>query len=208
MRSWPLVMIVASLVAAPAAAQVPSPANSTAPGAIQLVGRTAGIADTSGRFLVVYRDLANNPIVGAPVVVDFAAAPDFDLCAEGGLPGNVVNLASRTVTAITDAQGRAFFVIVGHSHGAAQSLRGTVKLFADGVLLTNTTTGAGFICASSDLDGQAGCGANDISMLLNDIGTGQPWQRSDFDGTGTLGANDIAVLLARIGGADSVESCP
>lgn len=206
MRSWSLLLlVVTSLGAVRAGAQ---PANSTVPAAIHLVGRTGGTADASGQFHVVFRDLVNNPVPDAPIVVDFFGAPDFELCPEGGLPGNVVNVTSRTVTALTNAQGRADFVIVGHSRGSAQTLRGTVKIFAAGQLLTNTTPGAGMICAAPDLDGQAGFGANDISLLLTDIGSGQPWQRSDFDGSGALGANDIAVLLSWIGGAGSTQSCP
>lgn len=208
MRIALLVLTAIVLGPAPVQAQVPSPANSTAPGAIHLVGRTAGMADTSGRFHVVFRDLANNPVPDAPIVVDFANAPEFELCAEGGLPGNLVNATSRIVTAMTNAQGRADFVIVGHSRGAAQTLRGTVRIFASGILLTNSTSASGMICAAPDLDGQAGYGANDISMLLTDIGSEQPWQRSDLDGSGWLGANDLSVLLTWIGAATSTESCP
>ena len=58
--------------AGPVRAQgVPSPANSTAPQTIALVGATAGVpAQGPGAFEVVIRDLANNPLPGVTVTVD------------------------------------------------------------------------------------------------------------------------------------------
>lgn len=197
------------LMAAAAMAGVPSPANSTVPGSILIVGNSAGVADTvSGVFAVTVRDLANNPINGSAVAVDFVGAGDLRVCSDQLNLESTVNCAAKTVRRFTDAAGQVRFTILGGSNGAAAtSLRGTVKVFADGVLLTNTTTSSGFICGSPDLDGASGLGANDISRLLTDIGTGQPFQRADLDGSGGLGANDISVLLTLIGRAGSTSSC-
>lgn len=197
------------LAAAAAMAGVPSPANSTVPGAIVLVGGSTGVADTvTGVFAVTVRDLANNPINGSAVAVDFSGAADLRVCSDQLNLESTVNCAAKTVRRFTDAAGQTRFTIVGGSNGAApSSLRGTVKVFADGILLTNTTPAAGFIAATADLDGGSGVGANDISRLLGDLGTGQPFQRSDLDGSGGLGANDISVELGILGRAGSAQSC-
>lgn len=208
-----LILLCALALAAPAVAgEVPSPPNFTCPGSILVVGRTGGVADPAGAFVVTARDLANNPLVNELIVVDFSLAPEFVLCPEPALPGITVDVAARRVSTRSDANGIARFIILGGTVGPAASLRGTVRILSygvyNGMLVTNTTPLAGFICAAADLDGAGGLNANDISRLLSDIGSGNPWQRSDLDGSGALGANDLSVLLTSIGAARSTESCP
>ncbi|HTO91529.1 MAG TPA: hypothetical protein VMJ70_10400, partial [Candidatus Sulfotelmatobacter sp.] len=50
------------LVASAAMASVPSPANSTVPTCINLVGTNGTSADPAGAFTVTVKDLANVPI--------------------------------------------------------------------------------------------------------------------------------------------------
>lgn len=200
--------VVLLALAAPAHAGLPPIPNVTVPAGITLVGSTAGVADASGRFTVTVRDLANLPIPGSIVAVDFLEAPDLQLCPTPGLPGLTVNLVQRTVRGVTDENGVVPFVILGGSHGPALTTRGRVRIFADGVQVTSTSPVDGFVCAALDLDGDGGLSANDISALLGDLGSGGSWQRSDLDLNGLLGANDLSVLLTRIGAAGSTESCP
>lgn len=209
MKIVPVLLLALSFVPTSAIADLPPPSNSTVPTLIRLVGHTGGVADDrTGAFSVTVRDLASNPIEGSRVVVDFAAASDLQLCPDAAHPGLVVNLVARTVSAFTDADGIARFTILGGSSGAAASERGTVRVFADGVLLTPTNNITGMVCAAPDLDGSGGVGANDIGQFLADFVTALPWQRSDLDGTGYVGANDLSQLLGILGDAGSTESCP
>lgn len=93
----------AALWSAPVQAQgVPSPANSTVPSLIALVGHTGGVASAYGAFDVIVRDLANNPVAGASVVVDPGLCPDLHLCADPNDPGTTVDCAGSRAGRITD----------------------------------------------------------------------------------------------------------
>lgn len=82
--------------AASAAAQgVPSPANSTLPPMIALVGSTNGVPAALGAFEVVVRDLANNPVPGAAVIVDLSLAYDLHFCVDPLDPGVTAGFATE-----------------------------------------------------------------------------------------------------------------
>jgi hypothetical protein len=180
---------------------VPSPANSTIPGLVRLVGADPfGHPDPSGRFQVVHRDLANNPIPGAHIVVDFSAATDLVLCAVQA-PG--VAFVPGGVEGITDANGSVWMALLGHAvANAPPSSVSAVRIYADGVLLGYVP-----VCAV-DLDGASGVGGSDLSLWLADFVSGLNPPRSDYNGTGGLGGSDLSLWLGCFVSGASAQSCP
>jgi len=177
--------------------------NSTTPACISLVGSTGSIADAGGDFLVVVRDLANNPLAGASVVIDLSGAPDLAICADQLDPAATVDCVQKTVRKTTATDGSVHFTVLGGSNGAgnAASLLGAGKIYANGTLIQSPTVSA------FDLDGSGGVGANDLSAWLGDFGSGQPYGRSDYDCSGNVGANDLSLWLNAFAGGTMVESC-
>lgn len=197
-------LTVAGLVAASASfAGVPSPANSSVPACVPLVGSSLGVVDPAGLITITVRDLANNPLSGASVVIDASGASDIAICADQLDAAALVNCAAKTTRKFTDALGQVTFTVLGGSNGAgnASSLTNAGKIYANGVLLGSPTLTA------YDLDGAGGVGANDLSAWLADFGTLNPYGRSDYDCSGAVGANDLSVWLSLFGNLASGESC-
>ena len=176
-----------------------------APSCVSLVGSLAGIpAMSEGRFEVVVRDLANNPVASCPVVVDLSACSDLSLCTDMLDPSLVVNCRAHTVQAWTDARGVAVFTLLGSSMGGQPTTQGAKgKIYVPGYPLWAVNVAAN----AYDLDGAWGAGANDFSVWLTDFGSGLPWARSDYDGSGTIGANDLSTWLTVFGDGESAQSC-
>jgi len=178
--------------------------NSTVPLCVTLVG-AAGDAPAAefGEFVVIMRDLANNPIAGAMVVIDLSNAPDMHFCADQMDPTMTVDCANNRVSKVTAADGSVHFTLLGGSNGAgnASTLLNGGMIFANGVLLQYPTV------AAYDLDGSGGVGANDVSALLGDFGLGQPFGRCDYDCSGNVGANDLSLWLKAYGSGTMTRSC-
>lgn len=199
------------LVAASAFAGVPSPGNSSlpAPAFFTMVGHSLGVPDVYGTFSIVVRDLANNPISGSSVVLDFSAATDLVPASDQlDAAASTVNCAAKTVRKFSDVTGTVSFTLVGAAQNLGASpgagLNG-VKVYADGVLLGSMTA------AALDQDGGSGAGANDLSLWLGDAGSLGYFGRSDYDYSGDLGANDLSIWLGAAGALGSSESgalCP
>lgn len=180
--------------------------NNTVPGWISLVGSAGGLpAHAFGRFQVVIRDVANNPVAGAVVDVDLSGCPDLHLCADQRDPDASVNCAVMRVRKLTAADGTVSFTLLGGSNGAGNAVeqQGAGKIYVNGVLIGNPTVTA------FDLDGADGVGINDLSVWLTDFGTvGSPaFGRSDFDRNGAMGINDFSVWLTAFGSRSQIESC-
>ena len=203
-RKATLLTAAGLLIASAAMASVPSAGNSTTPLCVRLVGALAGVPDNAaGQFTIVVRDLANNPISGASVVIDLSGCHDLSLCNDQLDVNATVNCGAKTTRKFTDPLGNVTFTVLGGSNGAgnASSLINSGKIFANGVLLQNPTVSA------FDLDGTGGVGANDLSALLGDFGLGQPFGRDDYDCSGTVGANDLSLWLGEFGLGTSAQSC-
>jgi hypothetical protein len=197
-------LTAAGLLAATAAmAGVPSAANSTTPACITLVGNTAGIPDGYGTFTVTVRDLANNPLNGASVVVDLVNCTDLALCDDQLDGAALVNCIAKTTRKFTDALGQVTFTVLGGSNGGgnATTLLGGGRIYANGTLIASPTVSA------IDLDGASGVGANDLSAWLGDFGSGFAFGRSDYDCSGDIGANDLSLWLGAFGSGASSASC-
>lgn len=182
---------------------VPSPATSTVPAVIALVGSTNGVPAPQGEFEVVIRDLANNPVPGAAVCVDLSHAYDLHFCIDPLDPVVTMDCANKRVCKRTDAAGRARFTLLGGSiaRPAARSPHNAGRIFWEGMLIGLPTVSA------YDLDGTNGVGANDLSLWLEDFGMQADIGRGDYDASGALGANDLSLWLQVFGSGASLESC-
>jgi len=187
---------------------VPSPANSSIPAHMLLVGRAGDLADTTyGAFTVVVRDAANNPVANSTVEVRILNCPGARLSSDSYDPPSTIRCGTAGVLQTTNALGEARIALVGG--GTPGSPPGTgpcVQVFASGVILGTASL------AYPDLDGSGGLGTNDISLWLGDFALGEPIGRSDFDGDGRLDASDLSLWLGIWGAAHSTQSatsyCP
>jgi hypothetical protein len=202
-RKATLLATAGLLIASPAMAGVPSAAQSTTPTCISLVGSNGGIPDPVGTFTVVVRDLANNPLNGASVVIDLSGALDLKICNDQLDANALVNCGAKTTRKFTDVSGSVTFDVLGGSNGSgnASTLLGGGKIFANGTLIQTPTVSA------FDLDSSSGVGANDLSAWLKDFGLAQPYGRSDYDCSGGVGANDLSLWLKEFGTGLSSSSC-
>jgi hypothetical protein len=195
-------LTAAGLLAASAAmAGVPSAANSTTPSCVPLVGSSAGVPDAFGTITVVVRDLANNPLSGASVVVDISGCTELALCDDQLDANALVVCASQTTRKFTDGLGSVSFIVLGGGSGPAATLLGGGKIFANGTLIASPTVNA------YDENGIGGLGAADLSAFLGDFASGNPFGRSDFDCSGALGAADLSKWLTLFAGGTSTASC-
>jgi hypothetical protein len=197
-------LTAAGLLAASAAmAGVPSAANSTVPSCVPLVGNAAGVPDGVGTFTVIVRDLANNPLSGASVVVDLSGCSELTICEDQLDPDALVVCPSKTTRKFTDGLGSVSFTVLGGGNGTpAATLLGGAKIFANGTLIGSPTANA------YDLNGLLGLGAADLSSFLGDFASGNPYGRSDFDCSGALGAADLSKWLSVFAAGGSQSSCP
>ena len=186
MRRWFLVGF-ALFLASPAAAAVPSAANSTVPCIVMCPQGDIPLQ-------ITVRDFASNPVVNSHVEVVFCAdgapvsaesVPPFLLCCdnpcgEGGF---------------TDAQGHFNFTLQG---GGASANPTTVVIRADGVLLANRSS------TSPDQNADLLVDATDLAIGTGLLGTGDVTMDLDCDG-GLVDADDLAVISLHEG---HVCHCP
>jgi len=208
-----LALLALASGAAAKSSKIPSAATSTAPHCIPLVGSTNGVVDRSGEVVVVARDVANNPVAGAVVILDFSNCAGVALgdAASQTFPGMTVDCTRRRVSVVTDALGTARFRIVG---GGAAGGESTGPAARSATVIANNA----YIAAPSvqlyDLDGANGVGGNDLSLWMADFfARGNPeCSRSDYDCNGEVGGNDLALWLAVFSAGESASSlvtaCP
>lgn len=191
--------------ALPALANTPGTNNSTFPEVLNAIGSNGGgTADPLGAYEVVVRDLANNPIANSYVTLDFTSCSDLRLCSDALDPDAIVSCANRTVSKVTDANGRATFRILGYSPVAPTTPGPTstsLRVYADGVLL-------GFArVAIYDLTGGAGTAPSDLAAWLDEFFYGAAVSRADYDGNGILGPSDLSKWLGLFFASGSIANC-
>ena len=179
-----LIPLLASLmIASPAAAAVPSPANSVLPSCM------ASCPFGDMPFTVVVRDFANNPIAGSSVVLDFALCPGAFLCSQPfGQPyPYTLNAAARQIQAVTHASGSV--TIPAHVGGTGPP--GSVRVYADGVQLRT------YALASPDQNGDGAVVSivdTDDAIFASKLGTTDP--TADFDCSGHVDVADQLIFDA------------
>lgn len=186
MRSLlPLILGPALLAAASAGAQVigvPSPGNSTTPACMAL----CPMGDLS--FTVVVRDLANDPLAGSTVVLDFSQCPGAFLCTSPHPDPYVIDPVARRLSANTNGAGSVTFPArVGGTGGP-----GSVRVFADGVFLRS------YALASPDQDANgvvlSFLGSQDDPLFAARLGTTDP--TADFDCDGDVDDADQQIFFS------------
>ena len=165
-----------------ATAGIPSPTNSTVPPCF--VACPAG--DIT--FTVIVRDLANNPVPGATVWLDFSACPAFPIC-EGCCAGVTIDPQNRRAAKVTNASGVASFALKMGGVCGGQRMR----VFADGVMLSSGVT-----VASPDQDGNLLVDAGDAFHVYGLIGGHDAG--ADFDCDGTVTQADYDWMTSQHGG--------
>jgi hypothetical protein len=201
-------LTAAGLLAASAAmAGVPSAANSNVPACITLVGSAAGVPDVLGAFNVTVRDLANNPISGASVVIDLSGVTELSICNDQLDANALVVCLSKTTRKFTDGLGQVSFTVLGGgTFNGLMTLPGATgfgggKIFANGTLIGSPTV------AAYNLDGQGNVGGGDLAFFLADFVDPTPWGRSDFDCDNDIGGGDLAFWLTGFTGFGSLTYC-
>lgn len=136
-------------------------------------------------FHVTVRDLANNPVAGSSVVLDFSACPGLKVCTPVG-PGIVWNPGPRTMQMTADAAGQAFFS--AHAGGVCAS---SVRVFADGVQLH-----AGLLTLTSP-DQDASLVVNFADVAIVNGKTSSPYDpTADLNCDGVVDASDVGFVNA------------
>jgi hypothetical protein len=203
-----LIALALAATALPAVAGTPMPGNSTLPARIYIVGSNGVTADAPfGQFQVTVRDLANNPVGGSTVMVDFSPITELRIASNQLDAATVTNCPHRFVKRITDDSGTAALTVMGRANGLSpQAGVLHANVYADGVLIGQVPV------SIYDLDGTNGLGANDISLWLGDFAAPQFYGRGDYDGDGRLGANDLSLWIGAMGAGGSSFSaatvCP
>lgn len=140
--------IVTLSIAAPLRASagcVPDFSNVTIPPAIDVMGVSgAGVPDPRAAFDIIVRDVANNPVAGAVVMVDFSNCTDLRLSRQSSgatnpaLEGQELDCSLRSIRGVTDATGRVHLSVLGAGTNVAGG----------------PTPGPGSACARVFIDGQ------------------------------------------------------
>ena len=202
------VVLSLSLVSTLIAAECPGPSHdSQVPCGIILVGSAGGIADPRGEFIIVLRDLAQNPVPDCEVTIDFRACrPDIRIAADQLHPGLRVECDANgaRILATSDANGIAVFRIVG---AASAGPGGPV---AAGFKCATVYAGAANLgtinVAALDLNGGGGVNPADLSLFLPDSFDGDFEGRSDYNCSNTVNPTDMGILIQAALGAGSVHS--
>jgi hypothetical protein len=205
-RLWLLLIAVAGFTA-PAAADTPNPPDCDVPAGLCIVARSPFGPDPNGRFDVVIRDGAHVPLAGVTVTLALADCQDVRLCAtpEAGL---AVDCALRSVSGVTDAEGRVTLYVVGGmtagftARNANDLAPRCVRVLADGAEIARVPA------AVHDLS-PAGIGlfSPDLSVWMERFGTGFHFQALDFGYDGGVGVSDFSILLDRFGQGYSTLGC-
>lgn len=203
------------LGATSASAGVPSPANtwgvlSASQKRINLgpVLTAVTLADTFTTKTVLtftVRDLANNPISGSSVFIDFNGCNGSRVC-DSQIYQGMVTTPGPVVRGLSNALGVVSLVVTGGYNGsvpAAADARNCASIYADGVLLGTLDVGA------YDLNGGGGVDGTDLSLWAADaFDIGAPnASRSDYDGSGIVDGADLSELAVSLFEVSGTSSC-
>lgn len=187
----------------PASAASAYSPNCSIPSRIALTGADAsGTADPIGQFVIVIRDVGNNPISNSLVTIDLASCGEVRLCAS--TPGIEVDCPTGRARAFTVTGGSVVFRLIGQADPALAAFGASspcAQVTADGFPIGTVSV------SLFDRDG-AGLGPGDLSAVVEDLLSAQYWSRSDFDGSGELGPADLSVWLDAFFAAGSTAGCP
>ncbi len=186
------------LAAAAHAASIPNPTNwSIDSDHINLVGVWSRASDRwnaadslayGARVTVTVRDIANNPVAGVPVVIDFSACPGLLISGTQSYRGMIAGCTSPSVLNYTTPNGTVSFVVVGSLQGRAEQPRACAIVYVDSYLLGRLSVGV------YDQTGTGGLTLADIGLFWADVNSGTYHARCDLDGNGALTLADVAYV--------------
>jgi hypothetical protein len=177
----PLCLLGVTAILAQAA--VPSPPNCTIDRVV--VGNASGtpMGDIPPGYDVVVRDIANAPIAGSKVILDFGATGIRLYGAQN--VGTTLNCVAKTLTRFTRAVGEVNFAARIGGFDNTNSIR----VIADGVFL-GAVPGR-----STDIDGAGGqASLSDFVLFSANYGTTAP--ETDYDQNGMTGLGDFILFTS------------
>jgi hypothetical protein len=203
-----LVTIGLALFASTALAGVPgySPPTFDPPGAVLILGgNQGGAVDPRARKRIIVRNWANQPVANATVVINLGDCADVRLCStQPNHPGALFNCPAKTLTAVTNENGLAEFLVGGGATNGGGNAPGNsydcATLRADGLLLAHMTI------AAPDQNGVDGVTVPDLAAWASDR-FGDYRGRSDFNGDHVLDVIDLALWAGFRFGGGSESSC-
>ena len=214
-KSTFLVAIAMIVGVASAYAGIVSPGNSTVGATrINLVGfNSASSGDqadsvsTGAKLTVTVRDIANNPIAGVPVVVDFSGCTsDVKIASTQSYHAEAATCAAATVQGYTTTNGTVSFVVIGGRSAATAHAAGCAKVYADSYLLGSLGVG------TYDQNNTGGLTLADLGLWGTDYFGGSNPDRSDYDGNATVSLADLGLWGVAYFGGHSPNSgavlCP
>jgi len=152
------------------------------------VGDQADSLEINSKIIVTVRDVANNPIAGVPVVVDFSGCTsDVKIGNYQSFHGQTVGCAGATVQGYSTALGQVTLTIIGGRSAAPAHAAGCATVFADSYNIGSLGVG------TFDQTNTGGITLADISLFWTDINDPGPDQdRSDVDGNAALTLADVS----------------
>ena len=183
-KTSPFLLALALSWASLVHAGVASPVTSVVPCGIVLVGVNGqGVPDPAGAFTIIPKDIAGNPQCYRDITLDFSGCPDVSICSVQVTPGVTVtcDAAKRTITFGKGVTCTPITLIGGVAHRSLAASSGCVKVYADGMLLTDGQANQPMTLAALDESGGDGLGPSDLSLWLIDRFSGSYRARSDFN---------------------------
>ena len=225
-----LLAAYALLAASPSAASPPAIFNSShQPTPLRLVGFRGAVIDPSGTFTVTARDFGGNTMPNVQVSILFADCTDTHIGVAGYQSGGSVGLscatcqspltvdvANRTVTAVTNGSGVAVFDLVGavtpsRSPAVAEPVNGVAKCAQIWFLAFHEKLDNLQVVAF-DQDGANGVDAIDLSLWAQDLYGIAPNSSlraaSDYNGADNVDGIDLAFWAIDFYSGQSVASAP
>jgi len=198
-------IVALPLLADTSFATTPVPTTALAAG-VQLGGLLSGVTDPHVTARIRILDGANQPMAGSTVDLLFGNCAFFEMkiATTQSFPGMIWDCATRTATAVTDANGYASFGLRGSAiSGIAGMVQPCVAIRADGVVLGVTRL------AAYDLDGKNGVNAADQSLFMSTLFSGQYRSRADYNGDGLVNISDLSKFLAvLLAGGSATSATP
>jgi len=172
----------------PAFAGVPGPGNWRLPAHVTLVGLgPAGPDSAVGHVTCTILDLANGPVPGTVVTLDFSSCSDIAIVSDQRDPRLFTNCPARSVSAVADANGVARFTIMGSGKMAPAHSPQSLRIYGDGIY------GGSASVAVLERDRSGGLTLADMSFWAADYFSGANPERADLDAVTGVNLLDLSV---------------
>jgi hypothetical protein len=194
-----------------AVAGIPSPGNTTISNTrINLVGwngtTSADSTEINSKVTITVRDVANDPVSGIPVVLDFSACgPEIKIAGTQHYHALTTNCPSGAVQDYSTQNGTVSFVVTGGITNRTSHAAGCCKILIDSYLVGSLNVGA------FDQNNLAGMTLADVSFFWADNGSSAERSNvNDSQTAPTVTLADVAFAWAANGKfrASGASLCP